>query len=105
MGFSVIPVKVERVVFTKRTRIVLMDKAGKRIESEACLFPVDEMQTKVYDNRREVIVVSNRTVWCRKKDGLPSGAAKFPAGSFRYKDIVSFEMVGAIVDTTHRVTK
>ena len=35
LGFSVIPVKVERVVFTKRTRIVLMDKAGKRIESEA----------------------------------------------------------------------
>ena len=105
LGFGVLPISVDRVVFTKGTKIVLTDKSGKRIQSEGCLFPADEMQTRVYDTRREVVVISKRTVWCSKKEGVPSGAAKFPAGSFRFKDIVSFEVVGAIVDTTERATK
>jgi hypothetical protein len=102
LGFSVVLVGVERVVFTKRTKIVLIDRGGKRVESEACLFPADRMQTRVYDTRRESVVISKRTVWCRSEDGLPSGMAKFPAGSFRLKDIVEFEVVGAIVDTLER---
>ena len=105
LGLSVVLVSVDRVVFTKATKIVLIDKGGRRIESEACVFPVDEMQTRLYDTRREVVVVSKKTVWCRKKDGLPSGAAKFPAGSFRLKDIVEFEVVGAVEDTLQRATQ
>jgi len=105
LGFGVLPISVDRVVFTKATKIVLTDKSGRRIESEACLFAADEMQTTVYDTRREVAIVSKKTVECSKKEGVPCGVAKFPAGSFRFKDIVSFEVVGAIVDTRERATK
>ena len=91
---------VQKVVFTKNTRIVLVDKEGKRYESEACLFWPDEMQTQVYDARKAPVVVTKKSVYCRPVDGTACIKAKFARGSFSLKDIVEFEVMGAIEDTT-----
>jgi hypothetical protein len=104
-GFSVGLKKVERVVFTKSTRFVVMGKDGKRVESEAIVFYPDLLQTSLYDSRKAAIVVTKRSVWCNPSSGDPSGHVKFPRGSIELKNVVSFEVVGAIVDTTERVAK
>ena len=105
LGFGVGLKRIERVVFTKSTKFVVTDKAGKRIESEAIVFCPDLLQTSLYDSRKMVIVVSKTTVWCNPNNGYPSGLVKFPPGSIELKNIASFEVVGAIVDTLQRAAK
>jgi hypothetical protein len=105
LGFVIKFGAVQKVVFTKNTKIVLIDKAGKRYDSEGCFFWPDKLQTQLYDTRRMVVVVTKTTVRYDEKDGVLVGAAKFARGSFRLKDIVEFEVVGAIEDTVHGKTK
>ena len=99
LGFNVALEKVDRVVFTKRTKIVLVDRAGRRVKSEAIVFYPDRLQSEVYDNRRMAVVVSAKSVFCYGEWGQPSGMAKFPVGSIELKNIVSFEVVGAVVES------
>jgi len=105
LGFSIKFKRVEKVVFTKSTKIVLTDKEGKRIESEAIVFYPDLLQTSLYDSRRSPIVVTKSSVWCNPNNGYPSGFVKFPLGSIELKSIASFEVVGAVVDTLQRAAK
>jgi hypothetical protein len=98
LGFGVALKRVERVTFTKSTKIVLVDKNGKRIESEAIVFWPDALQTRLYDSRKMAIVVTKTSVWCNPKNGYPSGLVKFPAGSIELKNIAGFEVVGAVED-------
>jgi len=105
MGFSIKFVRVQRVVFTKSTKVVLIDREGKRYESEGCFFSPDLMQTQVYDSRKMNVVVSTKTVQRHPKHGLPMMDTKFRDGTFRLKDIVEFEVVGAIEDTVQRATQ
>jgi len=96
LGFCVELEKVDRVVFTKDTKFVLTDKAGRRVESEAIVFSPDLLETQVYDARRTPVVVSQKSVWCGCIGGMPTGRVKFPLGSIKREDIVSFEVVGAV---------
>jgi hypothetical protein len=105
MGFSVKFCGVEKVVFTKGTKIVLIDRDGKRYESDGCLFSANVMQTQVYDTRKMNVVVTNKTVFCNSKTGLPLVNVKFRDGEFRLKDLVEFEVVGAVGDTSQRATQ
>jgi hypothetical protein len=105
LGFSIAFKRVEKVVFTKSTKIVVTDKEGERIESEAIVFYPDLLQTSLYDSRKMAIVVTKSSVWCNPKNGYPSGFVKFPLGSIELKNIASFEVVGAIVDTLQRAAK
>ena len=57
------------------------------------------MQTSVYDSRKAPVVVSRRSVWCNSKHGLPVMDVKFRSGEFELKDLVEFEVVGAVEDT------
>ena len=98
LGFGVALKRVEKVVFTKNTKIVLVDKGGRRIESEAIVFYPDLLQTSVYDCRKMAVVVTKSSVWCNPKNGYPSGNVKFPAGSIELKNIAGFEVVGAVED-------
>lgn len=99
LAFGVKFGRVQRLVFTKHTKIVLIDTEGHRYESEACLFWPDEWQTQVYDARKMAVVVTNKTIYCRPLDGTACLKAKFARGSFQLKDIAEFEVVGAIEDT------
>jgi hypothetical protein len=105
MGFSVKLGRVERVVFTKSTKVVLIDKEGKRYESDGCFFYPDVVQSRVYDSRRMAVIVSNKTVLCHRKTGLPMMEVRFPEGAFQLKDLVEFEVVGAVEDTSQRGTQ
>jgi hypothetical protein len=94
--------KVKRVTFTNRTKVVVTDREGKRVESEAVFFWPDLYQTSLYDSRRGPVVVTNSSVW-RGSDGRnPTGCVKFASGSVRVGDIRSFEVVGAVEDTVQR---
>ncbi len=104
LGFGVYLRTVQRVVFTGRTRFVLTDKEGRRVESEALIFYPDALQTALYDSRKMVVVVNTRSIWCNPANGYPSGLAKFPAGSIELKDIASFEVIGAVADTLRPAT-
>jgi hypothetical protein len=101
LGFSIGFRRVEKVVFTKSTKIVLTDKDGKRVESEAIVFWPDYLQTSLYDSRKMAIVVTKTSVWCNPNNGYPSGLVKFPLGSIELKNIASFEVVGALEDSTY----
>lgn len=103
MGFSIKLGRVQKIVFTKNTKVVLIDREGRRFESEGCFFSPDVMQTRVYDSRKMNIVVSKKTVQCHPKHGLLMMDVKFPAEAFRANDLVEFEIVGAIEDTTQLV--
>ncbi|MCX5800785.1 MAG: hypothetical protein NTX17_05290 [Candidatus Eisenbacteria bacterium] len=105
LGFRVGLKRVEKVVFTRSTKLVLTDKEGKRIESEGIFFYPDLMQTSLYDARKMVVVVTKCSVWCHPKDGSPCGWVKFGAGSIDVRNIAGFEVVGAVVDTLERVKK
>jgi hypothetical protein len=98
LGFQVVFRSLQKVVFTKSTKIVLTDKKGKRIESEAIFFCPDYLQTSLYDSRRMPVVVTRSSVWCNPENGCPGGFVKFPAGSIELKNIASFEVVGAVED-------
>jgi hypothetical protein len=100
MGFSIQLDRVQRVVFTKSTRVVLIDKEGKRYESDGCFFYPDAVQSCVYDSRRAPIVVTMKSVVIYPKSGLPLMEVRFPEGAFRLKDLVEFEVVGAVEDTS-----
>jgi hypothetical protein len=101
LGFGVWLKRVEKVVFTKSTKFVLVDKEGRRIESEAIVFWPDYLQTSLYDSRKMAIVVTKSSVWCYPETGYPSGKVKFPAGSIELKNIAGFEVVGAVEDSTY----
>lgn len=87
---------VRSVVFTKSTRIVLTDKAGRCVVSETILFWRDAGQTEVCDAAKWPVVVGREGLWCPPGYDQPMGAVKFPAGEFAFDDIVSFEVVGAV---------
>ena len=99
LGFGVAFRTVDRVVFTKSTKFVLIDKRGKRIQSEAFVFYPDALQTSVFDTRKTAIVLTKNSVWCNPNNGYPSGLVKFPPGSIELKDIASFDVIGAVIDT------
>ena len=105
MGFSIKLGRVQKVVFNKSTKVVLIDKAGKRYESDGCFFYPDVMQTRVYDSRRMAVIVSDKTVLCDRRSGQPMIEVRFRDGEFRLKDLVEFEVVGAVEDTAQRVTR
>jgi len=105
MGFSVRLGRVQKVIFTKNTKVVLIDKDGKRYESDGCLFYPDVVQSSVCDSRKVPVVVSDKTVLCHRKTGLPMMEVKFPDGAFRLKELVEFEVVGAVEDTLQRATQ
>jgi hypothetical protein len=96
---------VRRVVFTKGAKIVVVDKKGNRYESEGLFFCPDEAQSEVYDTRKMSVVVTMRSVYCRSADTTALGTAKFAEGSVRPKDIVEFDVVGAVGDSTYRDTE
>jgi hypothetical protein len=100
MGFSIQFGRVKKVVFTKSTKVVLIDKAGKRYESDGCFFYPDAIQSRVFDSRKSAIVVTMKSVAIYPKSGLPLMEVKFPEGAFRLKDLVEFEVVGAVEDTS-----
>ena len=102
LGFLIKFRAVQKVTFTRDTKIVLTDKDGKRYESEGCFFYPDRMQTELYEARKMAVVVTKESVYCRPEDGLPGGVAKFARGSFRLKEIVEFEVVGAIEEAASR---
>jgi hypothetical protein len=102
LNFSVHFMRVKKVVFTKGTKIVLIDKSGKRIESEVICFWPDYMQTEVYDASVRPVVVTRRSCWGYKDAGRPFFSAKFSAGSVVRKNIVEFEVVGAVEDSTYQ---
>jgi len=104
-GFSVGLKKVDRVVFTKSTKFVVTGKNGRRVESEAIIFYPDYLQTSLYDSRKSPVIVSKSSVWCNPSSGDPSGKVKFPRGSIELENVASFEVIGAIVDTTQRVAR
>jgi hypothetical protein len=89
---------VKKVTFTKNTKIVVTDKEGRRVESEAIVFWPDELQTSLYDSRKSPVVVTRSSVWQGPDGGYPSGCVKFPVGSVELGNIVSFEVVGAVED-------
>ena len=99
LAFRVGLKRVERVTFTARTKIVLRNMDGRELESEAVLFWPDRWQTSVYDAAAGPVVVSKSSVWCGDDGDGACGAAKFRAGSVRLADIVSFKVVGAIVQS------
>ena len=105
LAFRVGLKRVERVTFTGRTRIVLKDKTGRRLESEGVLFWPDRWQTSVYDATAGPVVVSKRSVWWGDDGGGACGAVKFRAGSVRLADVVGFEVVGAVVQSGDGGTK
>jgi hypothetical protein len=105
LGFGVWLKRVEKVVFTKSTKFVLIDKDGKHVESEAIVFYPDLVQTSLYDSRKMAVVVTKTSVWCYPETGYPSGKVKFPVGSIELKNIASFEVVGAVADTLQRAAK
>jgi hypothetical protein len=105
LNFAIKFCAVQKVVFTKATKIVLVDRSGRRIESETICFRKDLAQTEVYDASERPVVVTSKSVRSVKDCGRPFGAVKFPAGSFRYEDIVGFEVVGAVEDTAYRETE
>jgi hypothetical protein len=105
LGFQVGFRKVQKVVFTKSSKIVLTDKDGKRTESVAIFFCPDYLQTSLYDSRKMAVVVTKSSVWCNPKNGCPGGWVKFPAGSIEVKSIAGFEVVGAIEDTLQGAAK
>ena len=102
MGFSIRFGRVQKVVFTKSTKVVLVDKEGKRYESDGCLFFPDVVQSRVYDSRKMAVVVTSKSVLCNRKTGLPIMNVRFRDGEFRLKDLVEFEVVGAVEDTLER---
>ena len=87
---------VQKVVWTKDTKIVLIDREGKRYESQGCFFSPDRMQTQVYDCRRMSVVVTKETVYCHRKLGFPIVAVRFAKGSPRGDDVAEFAVVGAV---------
>jgi len=105
LSFGVRFISVRKVVFTKGTKIVLIDREGKRVESETICFWKDLVQTEVYDASERPVVVTSKSVRCVKGSDRPVGAVKFAAGSFRLKDIVEFEVVGAVEDTVQGAVK
>jgi hypothetical protein len=104
LGFGVLLRNVERVVFTGKTKFILTDKTGARVESEAFVFYPDALQTTLYDSRKTPIAVSKSSVWCNPANGYPSGLVKFPAGSVHLKNTLSLQVTGAIADTLRRTT-
>jgi len=105
MGFSIRFGRVQKVVFTKSTKVVLVDKEGKRHESDGCLFSADVMQSCVYDTRKMSVVVTEKSVFCMSKTGFPLVNVRFRDGAFRLEDLVEFEVVGAVEDTVQRATQ
>jgi hypothetical protein len=105
MGFSIRFGRVQKVVFTKSTKVVLIDKGGKRYESDGCLFFPDVVQSRVYDSRKMAVVVTSKSVLCNRKTGLPIMNVRFRDGEFRLNDLVEFEVVGAVEDTSQRGTQ
>ena len=102
MGFSIKFGRVQRVVFTKSTKVVLIDKEGKRYESDGCFFSADAVQSRVYDSRKMAVIVTNKSVSHGRQSGQPLMEVRFPEGAFRLKDLVEFEVVGAVEDTLER---
>jgi len=100
LGFQVAFKRIEKVVFTKDTKLVLRNKQGKLIQSEAIFFCPDYLQTQLYDSRKMAIVVTKSTVFCHPENGCPCGYVKFPLGSIELKDIASFEVMGAMADSS-----
>ncbi len=102
LAFGVKFGRVQRLIFTKDTKIIVIDKQGNRYESQALLFWPDEWQSEVYDTRKTPVVVTNKTIYCRPLDGSACLKAKFATDVFRVKDIVKYEVVGAIEDTSRQ---
>jgi hypothetical protein len=94
--------RVQRVVFTRNTKIVVLDRKGKRYESEACFFYPDQFQTELYDTRRMAVVVTRHSVYCFPRDSTAGFTAKFAEGSIRSKDVVEFEVMGVVEDSTYQ---
>ena len=105
MGFSIRFGRVQKVVFTKSTKVVLIDKAGKRYDSDGCFFFPDVVQSRLLDSRKMAVIVSNKTVLCHRKSGQPMMDVRFHDGEFRLKDLVEFEVVGAVEDTSQVATQ
>ena len=96
---------VRKVVFTRGAKIVVVDKKGNHYESEGLFFCPDEAQSQVYDTRKMSVVVTMHSVYCRAADTTALGTAKFAEGSVRPKDVVEFEVMGAVGDSTYRDTE
>lgn len=97
--FTVRLVTVDKVTFTRSSKVVLIDKRGKRIESEAVLFWPDKLQTNLYDSRKSPVVVTMSSAWRGMLNLNPTGTIKFPAGSVVASDVAAMEIVGAIAGT------
>jgi hypothetical protein len=100
MGFGVWFGRVERVVFTKNTKVVLIDKAGGRYESDGIFFYPDLMQTSLYDSRKSPVVVSQNSVMCHSKSDVAIMEVRFAGDGLPLKEVVTFEVIGAIEDST-----
>jgi len=105
MGFSIKFGRVQKLVFTKSSKVVLIDRAGRRFESDGIFFYPDAIQSRVYDSRKAPIVVTMKSVAIYPKSGLPLMEVWFREEAFRLKDLVEFDVVGVVEDSTQRGTK
>jgi len=105
MGFGMKLRRVQKLVFTKSTKVVVIDKAGKRYESDGCFFYPDVIQSSVLDSRKMAVVLSSKSVLCDRRSGQPMIEVRFRDGEFRLKDLVEFEVVGAVEDTSQVATQ
>lgn len=62
-----------------RSRVVAIDKEGKRDTSEACFFSADKAQTRIFDTRKETVSVDRRLM--PSSIGGISVTVKFPSSS------------------------
>ena len=62
-----------------KSRVVAIDKEGKRDTSEACFFSADKAQTRIFDTRKETVSVDRKLM--PSSIGGISVMVKFPSGS------------------------
>ena len=102
LQFGVSLRNIPKVVFTKGSRIIITDRKGRRVESEALIFCRDEDQTEIYDTRKQDVAVTLHSVWSRLSDSTARGTAKFARGCIESKggvevrNVAAFEVLGAI---------
>lgn len=95
-------INARQVTFTQNTKIIVTQRGGRKVASEAiCCWP-DRPQTAVYDTRVAPVVVTEQSVWCGDNKWGPFGAVKFPPGSIQLGEIESFEVVGAVAEAGGR---
>ena len=78
-----------------KSRVVAIDKEGKRDTSEACFFSADKAQTRIFDTRKETVSVDRRLMPSSR--GGISVTVKFPSGSLSPERIAELKVENVTV--------